>query len=54
MIDVIASIRIKDGHTDEFIEKFKANVAAVLAEEGSIDYHYCPVNDSLTGGNRLF
>ncbi len=39
MIDVIASIRIKDGHVDEFIEKFKANVPAVLAEEGCIDYY---------------
>ena len=47
MIDVIASIRIKDGHTDEFIEKFKANVAAVLAEEGCIDYY--PTIDSDAG-----
>ena len=39
MIDVIASIRIKEGHADEFIEKFKANVAAVLAEQGCIDYY---------------
>ena len=39
MIDVIASIHIKRGFRDEFIQKFKANLPAVLAEEGCIDYY---------------
>lgn len=47
MIDVIASIRIKDGHADEFIERFKDNVPAVLAEEGCIDYY--PTVDADSG-----
>ena len=44
MIDVIASIRVKDGHVEEFIEKFKANVPSVLAEQGCI--HYYPTIDA--------
>ena len=47
MIDVIASIRIKDGHADEFIEKFNRNVPNVLAEEGCIDYY--PTVDADSG-----
>lgn len=47
MIDVIASIRIKSGHRDEFIEKFKANLPAVLAEDGCIDYY--PAVDADSG-----
>ena len=47
MIDVIASIRIKSGHRDEFIEKFKANLPAVLAEDGCIDYY--PAVDAESG-----
>ena len=39
MIDVIASIRVKNGFRDEFVQKFKANLPAVLAEEGCIDYY---------------
>jgi quinol monooxygenase YgiN len=38
MINVVATIRIKEGRRDEFIEKFKANVPNVLAEEGCIRY----------------
>jgi len=47
MIDVIASIRVKDGHRDAFVEKFKANVPAVLAEDGCIDYY--PALDADSG-----
>ncbi len=47
MIDVIASIRVKDGHRDEFIEKFKANLPAVLAEDGCM--HYYPAVDAESG-----
>ncbi len=47
MIDVIASIRVKDGHRDEFIEKFKANLPAVRAEAGCI--HYYPAVDAESG-----
>ena len=39
MIDVIATIRLKSGRREEFLAKFKANVPAVLAEDGCIDYY---------------
>ena len=38
MINVIASIHIKDGHVSEFIKIFKSNVPNVLAEKGCIAY----------------
>ena len=38
MIDVIASIRIRPGGRKEFLERFKANVPNVLAEDGCIRY----------------
>jgi len=38
MIYVIASIRVKPGKRDAFLEIFKANVQTVLAEKGCIDY----------------
>jgi quinol monooxygenase YgiN len=38
MIHVIASIRVKPGKRDAFIEIFKANVPNVLSEKGCIDY----------------
>ena len=38
MINVIASIQVKAGHRDDFIAAFKANVPAVLAEEGCVEY----------------
>ena len=47
MIDVIASIRVKSGHREEFIDKFKANLPAVLAEDGCI--HYYPAVDAESG-----
>ncbi len=38
MINVIASITIKEGRIPEFIEIFKANVPLVLKEKGCIGY----------------
>ena len=38
MINVLASIEIKDGHLDEFTKIFVANVPNVLAEKGCIEY----------------
>ena len=47
MISVIASIHIKDGQLDEFIEIFKSNMPAVLGEKGCIEY--LPTVDMPTG-----
>ena len=38
MINVIASIHIKEGRVSEFIELFKANVPNVLVEKGCLEY----------------
>ena len=38
MVNVIASIHIKEGHLPEFMEIFKSNVPKVLEEEGCIEY----------------
>ncbi len=38
MINVIASIHIKDGKLEEFIEIFKSNVPNVLKEKGCVEY----------------
>ena len=38
MINVIASIHIKDGYMSEFIDIFKSNIPNVLAEKGCIEY----------------
>jgi len=38
MINVIASIHIKDGRLSEFIEIFKANIPKVLEEKGCVEY----------------
>lgn len=38
MINVIATISIKPGTRENFLEVFNANVPAVLAEEGCIEY----------------
>jgi quinol monooxygenase YgiN len=38
MIYVVASVRVKEGRREEFLEIFKANVPAVLAEDGCIEY----------------
>lgn len=44
MIHVIAVITAKPGKRDEVLEAFRANIAAVRAEEGCIEY--VPVVDA--------
>jgi quinol monooxygenase YgiN len=46
MINVIASIYIKEGRLSEFVEIFKLNIPNVLKEEGCIEY--VPTIDVLT------
>ena len=46
MINVIASIYIKEGRLSEFVEIFKRNIPNVLKEEGCIEY--VPTIDVLT------
>jgi len=46
MINVIASIYIKEGRLSEFVEIFKLNIPNVLKEEGCIEY--VPTVDVLT------
>lgn len=38
MISVIASIALKPGTRSQFVDVFNANVPAVLAEQGCIEY----------------
>jgi quinol monooxygenase YgiN len=47
MINVIASIHIKEGRLSEFIDIFKTNVPKVLEEKGCIEY--MPTIDVPTG-----
>ncbi|MBF0231175.1 MAG: antibiotic biosynthesis monooxygenase [Desulfamplus sp.] len=47
MINVIASIEIKEGKLAEFIEIFKANIPEVFKEKGCIEY--MPTVDIKTG-----
>jgi quinol monooxygenase YgiN len=47
MIHVIASITIKEGRKDEFLQIFKANVENVVKEKGCIEYG--PTVDAVTG-----
>jgi quinol monooxygenase YgiN len=47
MINVIASIHIKEGRLIEFIEIFKSNIPNVLEEKGCIEY--VPTIDVSTG-----
>lgn len=47
MINVIASIQIKEGHLSEFIDIFKSNIPMVLEEKGCIEY--VPTVDVSTG-----
>ncbi len=47
MINVIASIHIKEGRRSEFIDIFKSNVPLVLEEKGCIEY--VPTIDFHTG-----
>lgn len=47
MITVIATIHLHPGHREAFINAFKDNVPAVLAEDGCIQYE--PVVDTASG-----
>lgn len=47
MINVIASIHVKDGRLPEFIKILKANVPSVLEEKGCLEYR--PTVDLETG-----
>ncbi|MBC2712122.1 MAG: antibiotic biosynthesis monooxygenase [Desulfosarcina sp.] len=47
MINIIASIHIKEGRLSEFIEIFKSNIPNVLEEKGCIEY--VPTIDVPTG-----
>lgn len=47
MINVIASIHIKEGRRSEFIDIFKSNVPHILEEKGCIEY--VPTLDVPTG-----
>ena len=47
MINVIASIHLKEGRLAEFIEIFKSNVPKVLEEKGCLEY--VPTIDVPTG-----
>ena len=38
MINVIASIKVKESCLDEFLDIFKANIPNVLAETGCVEY----------------
>jgi len=38
MIYVLASVRLKEGANEKFLEIFKANIPAVRAEEGCLEY----------------
>jgi quinol monooxygenase YgiN len=38
MINVIASVHIKEGQLSEFIRIFKSNIPNVLAEKGCLEY----------------
>jgi len=47
MINVIASIHIKESKLEEFIDIFKSNIPSVLKEKGCIEY--VPTVDVPTG-----
>ena len=47
MINVIASIHIKEGKSKEFIDIFKSNIPNVIKEKGCIEY--MPTVDVPTG-----
>lgn len=38
MIYVLAAIRLKEGSLEQFLDVFRANIPAVLAEDGCIEY----------------
>lgn len=47
MVNVIASIQVKEGHLAEFVEIFKSNIPNVLKETGCVEY--VPTIDIPTG-----
>jgi quinol monooxygenase YgiN len=47
MINVIASIRVKQGRRAEFLDIFRANMANILQEQGCLEY--VPTVDLATG-----
>jgi len=47
MINVIASIQIKEGHLSDFVKIFKSNIPKVIEEKGCIEY--VPTVDVPTG-----
>jgi quinol monooxygenase YgiN len=47
MIHVLAAIRVKPGNRPRFLEIFKANVPAVRAEAGCVEYR--PTVDAASG-----
>ena len=47
MINVIASVRVKEGLLLDFVKLFKSNIPNVLAEKGCIEY--TPMIDIPTG-----
>jgi len=38
MIYVLAAVHLKEGASEKFLEIFKANISAVRAEEGCLEY----------------
>ena len=46
MINVIAAIKVKESHMDEFLEIFKSNISNVINEAGCIEY--APAIDFIT------
>ncbi len=50
MIDVVATVTVREEAFEAYLEKFKANVPNVLAEDGCI--HYYPTVDFDTGWKR--
>ena len=50
MIDVVATVTVREDALEEYLEKFKANLPNVLAEKGCI--HYYPTVDCDTGWKR--
>jgi quinol monooxygenase YgiN len=41
MVHVIASVRVKQGLREQFLEAFKSNVPSVKKETGCIEYFSC-------------
>ncbi|MEW6334929.1 MAG: antibiotic biosynthesis monooxygenase family protein, partial [Thermodesulfobacteriota bacterium] len=50
MVHVVATIRVKPGCMSQFLELFKSNIPAVLAEKGAVEYR--PTVDLDTGMPR--